>query len=165
MKHHLLASPHLDSTIPIAVHSDGGEIFASTEYSIYSWSSALVSDINTFDYRFLICLLPEDLKIKWSSDHEIIDFILWNIRVLEDGIHPSHDHLGRVLTGHRAAKAGKPLATGWRCTLTATLSDNKEKVSSALCIFTHTFHCRVRGHGTSRFHDSSNFATANRSLS
>ncbi len=138
--HHILSkSP--GGVIPISVHSDGGEIYRSNEYSIYSWSSALVQDINTWDYKFLVCLMPEDLKIKWVTDGEIVTFIIWNIEVMESGIFPSTDHLGRPLTGRRATMAGKPLAVGWRATLTSTLSDLKEKVKAHryprnyMCIF------------------------------
>jgi hypothetical protein len=85
--------------------------------------------------------MPEDLKVKWVTDSEIVTFIIWNIKVMESGIFPSTDHLGRPLTGHRATMAGKPLAVGWRATLTSTLSDLKEKVKvhryprNYMCIF------------------------------
>jgi hypothetical protein len=72
--------------------------------------------------------MPEDLKVKSVTDSEIVTFIIWNIKVMQSGIFPSTDHLGRPVEGYRATMAGKPLAAGWRATLTSTLSDLKEKV-------------------------------------
>ena len=127
MNDHVLSSPDMASTVPLWVHSDGGEVFNTTEFSIFSWSSALVQDINPFDYKNLICLMPEEWKVKRETDAAIIEFISWSLRVLEAGVFPSTDHRGRPLTGHRQLMAGQPIAGGWRASLVGTLGDLKEK--------------------------------------
>lgn len=116
-RHHIMdiADFPLEKTVPIFVHSDGGDIYKHREYSITSWSSALCEDINTYDVRFLICALVQDDKIPEITDQEIVEYIVWNLEVIESGHHPYRDHVGQQLTGARARKAGTPLAEEGCC--------------------------------------------------
>ena len=130
-QHHVASDPAWAtlqaSTILLLFHSDGGSIFKNTDISIWSWGSALVGDINTFDGKFLVCVIDEDIKIKHVTDAEIVGYLVWNVAVLESGVHPSVDHRGSPLTGKRLALVGSPLASGWRASCIGTLGDLKEK--------------------------------------
>jgi hypothetical protein len=116
------------SYIPLYVHSDGGEVYNNEEYSIWSWSSALVQGCNTWDYKFFMCMVPERRKFLEVTESEIVDFLVWNIQVLESKKFPSHDHLQRLLTGNRAHLAGQALAGDWGAAFVAHLGDLKERV-------------------------------------
>jgi hypothetical protein len=115
-------------TIPMFFHSDGGEVYKTAEYSIWSWSSALADDLNTFDTKQFICCIDESKKVKLITDAELIAFLIWNVHVLESGVFPSTNHMGEALTGSRALRAGLPLAEGWRASCVGTQADLKEKV-------------------------------------
>ena len=116
------------SFIPCFVHSDGGEVYNSCEYIIWSWSSCLVMGRNTWDFKLFIGMVPDHMRYNHVTDEEIIFYIWWNFEVLESKRHPSVDHLGRPLTGRRAALAGTPIAGAWGASFVAHISDLKERV-------------------------------------
>ena len=130
MTHHIATENWDDrgSFIPVFVHTDGGECFNDEEYSIWQWSSALVDGGNTWDYRFFCTLVPERRKHGRVTDDELVDYFVWNIEVLEGKVHPAADHLGRPLTGARAARAGEPLAGSWGAAFVGHIADLKERV-------------------------------------
>ena len=47
---------------------------------------------------------------------------------MESGFHPTHDHEGNPIQGHRAGRIGQKLASGWCASCVGTQSDIKEKV-------------------------------------
>ena len=126
--HHVCGSIDASATIPIAVHSDGGEVYTSTEFSMYSWSSCLTTDISTFDSKHVICVLPEEMKVKHTTDKQIIEFIQWSLGVMESGKHPVAGFLNQPLSRSRTERAGTDLAGGWKAALSCTLGELKEKV-------------------------------------
>lgn len=110
------------------IHSDGGDIYRNTEYSIWSWASVLCDEINTFDTRFLIACVDEEQKVKDVTDAELVRYVLWNIEVMQSGVHPTHDHRGKPLVGQRLLRANTALAGGWRASAVGTQSDLQEEV-------------------------------------
>ena len=121
-------APHRDFIIPTYWHSDGGDVYKDTEYSIYSWTSSLVHDVDTLDSKFLVCLVEQSRKVPGVTDAELVRFIAWNLRVMGSGLHPSRDHLDQPMTGKRAGLSNKPLAAGWRAAFYGWQGDTKEKV-------------------------------------
>ena len=113
-------------TVPLHVHTDGGEVFNGTEYSMWTWGSVLTHGISSWDCKLLICIVPEAVKTH-ETVAEIVEFLGWNFKVLESGRHPHCDHHGAPLSGRRAALAGRPIAGGWRASFAGFLSDMKER--------------------------------------
>jgi hypothetical protein len=153
------------------------KVYKDTEFSIWSWTSAMVGDIDTLNSKHLICLVAgsqqkheppaaddgqkppaydddhsrgglvawpplseggrwlccsiqveEMRKVPHVTDKQIIEFIKWNIEVMMAGVHPSVGFKGAPLSPERAARAGQPLAGGWRCAYYGNQADCKEKV-------------------------------------
>ena len=118
---------HKEHMVPINLHSDGVETYRDTEYHCFSWSSALSfgGRGDTFDRIVLILLLVESCMISGVTFDQVIAFITWSFAAMSAGIHPFRDHLGRPLTGKRAAKAGTPLFGSWRGIFSSWLGDSK----------------------------------------
>ena len=118
---------HKEHMVPINLHSDGVETYRDTEYHCFSWSSALSfgGRGDTFDRIVLILLLVESCMISGVTFDQVIAFITWSFAAMSAGIHPFRDHLGRPLTGKRAAKAGTPLFGSWRGIFSNWLGDSK----------------------------------------
>ena len=101
MEHHVCVEhgPERGSFIPVFIHSDGGEVYNNEEYSIWSWSSALVSGVNTWDMKQFICMLPERMRIPGVTDACIVQFLAWSFGVLEGKVYPGSDLSGNPLSG------------------------------------------------------------------
>ena len=97
-------SDYRSTTIPISIHVDGIEIFAGVEYFVYSWSSSLTHDIDSYDMQFPV-LIVEAAACTSDTVADIVEVLKWSLDVMEYGRFPSADHVGSPLTGQRAARA------------------------------------------------------------
>jgi hypothetical protein len=84
--------------------------------------------MDTLDSRHLMCLIEQDRKVPNITDTELVRFVKYNLEVLESGVHPHTDYMGRPLDNARAKLSGKPLANGWRASFWGWQGDIKEKV-------------------------------------
>jgi hypothetical protein len=83
--------------------------------------------MNSHDARHLIVTVEEHRKSP-RTDAEIVNYLAWNLHVMETGLHPFVDHHGNPLDKYRASLAGTPLAGGWRASFYGWTGDIKEKV-------------------------------------
>eukprot|EP00959_Pyramimonas_sp_CCMP1952_P469666 9495341-Pyramimonas_sp.AAC.1 len=106
---------YITSTIPMDFHSDGVEIYSGTEFLVFSWSSAMVCDITSYDLQMPILIIEKQKYIPGVTDVQIVNFIKWNIDVLESGNHPSLNHDGEKFdnSSFRYDRQCQPLAGGW----------------------------------------------------
>lgn len=131
-QHHLHNDPELfanaKKVVPTFWHSDGAEVYKDVDWTVWSWTSSMVRDVDSRDSKFLVCLVETQRLIPETSCKEITEFIAWNLQVLESGVYPSKDHKGRALSGRRARRAGNEIANGWRATFFGWQGDMKERV-------------------------------------
>ena len=122
---------YINSTIPMDFHSDGVEVYTGTEFLVFSWSSAVVSDITSYDLQMPIMIIEKQKYIPGVTDVQLVNFIKWNIDVLENGNHPGLSHDGEPFErgSFREQRQGQPLAGGWLATFHAWTGDLKEKVA------------------------------------
>ena len=118
-------------TSAVALHcwrQSSWEVYKDVEYSVWSWTSALVDDCDTLNSRHLIALVDEHLKVPLVTDEQLVSFVKYNLEVLESGVHPHEGWNGVKLDKARAKKAGLPLAGGHTAALFGIQADAKEKV-------------------------------------
>ena len=72
-------------------------------------------------------MIDENSMVSTITDEQCVLYLKWNVDVLLSGQFPSHDHLGKPLTGRRAEMRGE-LAGGWRAAFVGHTADCKEKV-------------------------------------
>jgi hypothetical protein len=88
--------------------------------------------MDTLDGKHLICLIEANRKVPHTTDAELVEYIKFNLEVLQSGVHPNTDYLYRPLDKHRDndryMRAGTPLAQGWRAAFWGWQGDIKEKV-------------------------------------
>ena len=79
--HHVTTDPKLRPfralTFPLYIHFDGGDIFKRTEFMIASFSSALVSGINSLDCQLLMMVVDCSRMVKNVTYKEIVIWIRW----------------------------------------------------------------------------------------
>lgn len=104
-------------TLPLALHVDGAEFYANSEYLCWSMASVFSSE-HVFDAKFPICVLPHacllDEGVKRQAHHTIADVLRWSLYHASTGIAPTTGPFGEVLVGERARRGGTVLANGWK---------------------------------------------------
>ena len=98
------------TTIPTYWHTDGGEVYKDCEFSIWSWTSALVGDVDSVNAKHLVLAIEEARKVHHLTDAFIVKYINFNLQVMVSGKYPDTNWLGEPLDARRARLAGTPLA-------------------------------------------------------
>ena len=86
------------------------------------------------DELHMICVVDEAKMVDRVTYDEIVDFIAWNMSVLESGVYPDRDHLNQEFTDPlRKSMAATPLTgddpnLSYRGCFTTWLGDLKERV-------------------------------------
>ena len=77
-----------DKMVPLSFHVDGAEVYADTEFYVWSWGSMLTHG-SCYDTKFPIAAVPyvaiRSLAVRKAVFDEIARFIAWSVGILEQG--------------------------------------------------------------------------------
>ena len=110
------------SCIPLRLHGDDAAITKDTSALFINFGSVMVRDLPSTQSRILI--LASRLH-RLVDDDAPLRVLAWSWQCLIDGVMPSRDHEGALLTGEREITAGLPIAGGFRFLLTQIVGDWK----------------------------------------
>lgn len=123
--------------LPIALHVDGAEFYANSEYLVWSMAS-IFGEGHVWDVKFPCVCIPHLLLQDFKDDvHEkVADILAWSLRCAAKGKWPSHGPFGEALTGTRAEWSEQVLAGGWHAAYFGFRYDGKARTGSNVHINT-----------------------------
>ena len=105
-KHPGLSSEHLERTIPIGMHGDGGAFSHQDSLFVLTWNS-LIGGGNTRANRYLMTILKKSEMVD-ATLPAVMEILAWSFNVMLTGLMPVLDWLGRTI------EAAGYLAGGFR---------------------------------------------------
>lgn len=117
--------------IPLALHVDGAEFYANSEFLVWSISS-IFPDGHCWDTKFPICIVPHERlgtdAIKKDVHTMVANVVAWSLRHSASGIGPSRGFQGEPLENdYRKSLAGKELAGGFKACFFGFRFDEKAR--------------------------------------
>ena len=114
--------------LPIALHVDGAEFYANSEYLVWPMAS-IFGEGHVWDVKFPCVCIPHLLLQDFKDDvHEkVADILAWSLRCAAQGKWPSHGPFGEALTGTRAEWSEQVLAGGRRAAYFGFRYDGKAR--------------------------------------
>ena len=117
---------HRNKVMPWFIHSDGGEVYKGSSYTIYNWCSPFAHAVDPRDSRLYILMVEEAIRTT-LTEGEITQYLRYQDDVMRSGVHPRLDFHGKPVTGKKIDLIDTKLAGGWRCCFTAWTGDIKEE--------------------------------------
>ena len=116
----------ISRVIPYYIHYDGAEMYANSEYHIWSVGS-LVADTHgsVFDRLFPVLAIDDALIQDMNQVHNVVSCLLeWSSRALQSGRWPSKGMQNEEFdkTSLRYERRDRVLADGWRAAFVCVLS-------------------------------------------
>ena len=131
LRHPALASG-CERVAPSIWHSDGVEVYAVSEYYVWSFRSALSEGVS-WDIKQFTCCMPHhevaDKSVRQKVEAEILRFVAWSLKWAGQGLGPPCAFYGEQFKdgSYGGSLADKPLAGGWRLCFAGASMDLKAK--------------------------------------
>lgn len=132
----------------MALHVDGAEFYANSEYLCWSIASILAEDQHVFDTKFPVVILPHicmgNDTIKAHVHKTVAKVVSWSLHHAARGIGPTEGPFGEELHGDDRKKlGGQRLAGGWKATYFCFRFDEKarKEVNYFERSYQHSFIC------------------------
>ncbi len=124
-----------ERTLPLYFHADGVEIYTSSEYVVWSWSTPTVKG-EPFDSQFPLMMIPAKFmptaEMRIEAERALVGYINYCFEVLLVGEFPDRDYYGNELEGKSRRLAGKKIAGGWTAVFASYKGDAKARKESHL---------------------------------
>ena len=127
---HPACSAGTSNLIPTCWHCDGMQIFAQTEYYMFTYRS-LLSSGDLWDMKLFLGAFPHWMATKKETrsriEAAVLKFAAWSMQWCERGIHPDVGYDGKRFPPKyvRGSRANTPLAGGYRMCYVANCMDGK----------------------------------------